>query len=83
MKEVNRMKEELKQVEKYRKTFREDHYRFLVARIAIHCYKDKVKNKTKLYKKVNDILLQQQLKPVSFGFIKTNLQQNKAYIINV
>lgn len=67
------MTTDLKAIEKFRYTFRENDYRFLVARIAIFHLKDSVKNKTDLYKKVNDVLLTQKLKPVSFGFIKINL----------
>jgi hypothetical protein len=73
MKEGNRMNLEFKTVEKFRQNFRENDYRFLIARIAIFHLKHHVKNKTELYVKVNDVLLSQQLKPVSFGFIKTNV----------
>jgi len=64
------MTADLKVIEKFRAALRENDYRFLIAHIAIFNFKDGVKNKTDLYKKVNDALLSQQLKPVSYSFIK-------------
>ncbi|MEH6983959.1 hypothetical protein [Priestia megaterium] len=64
------MTADLKVIEKFRAALRENDYRFLIAHIAIFNFKDGVKNKTDLYKKVNDVLLSQQLKPVSYSFIK-------------
>ncbi|USL25096.1 hypothetical protein [Priestia megaterium] len=64
------MTADLKVIEKFRAALRENDYRFLIARIAIFNLKDGVKNKMELYKKVNNVLLSQQLKTVSYSFIK-------------
>lgn len=65
--------EALQSVERIKTMIRENEYRLLLAKVAVYHLKDYVKNKTELYKKVNAILLAQQLKPVSFNFIVTNV----------
>ncbi|MFD4819535.1 hypothetical protein [Peribacillus butanolivorans] len=64
---------ELLGVEKFRAVLRDEDYRFFVAKVAVFLLKDKVRNKTELYKSVNKILLSQQLNPISFNFIRTNI----------
>lgn len=63
---------DLRNVEKLRLFLREDDYRFLVARIAIHHLKDKSANRAALLKEVNNILSIQSLLPISYGFLRVD-----------
>ena len=59
---------DLRTVEKLRLFLREDDYRFLVVRIAIHHLKDKSVNRAALLKEVNNILRIQSLTPNKLWF---------------
>jgi hypothetical protein len=64
---------EIESVECCRSILREEEYRLLIARVAVHYLKDKVRSKTELYGEVNRLLISRQLEPVSFGFIRNNV----------
>ncbi|PFK01325.1 hypothetical protein CN957_05405 [Bacillus cereus] len=53
-------------------TLKEEQYKFLIAKIALHHLKGTVKNRIELQKKVNSVLKKQNLGLVSYGFIRVN-----------
>ncbi|AJH21929.1 MULTISPECIES: hypothetical protein [Bacillus cereus group] len=53
-------------------SLKEEQYKFLIAKIALHHLKGTVKNRIELQKKVNCVLKKQNLGSVSYGFIRAN-----------
>ncbi|QDP39441.1 hypothetical protein [Radiobacillus deserti] len=66
------MKAELKALENLKHAVKEEDYKFLVAKVVVHHYKDKVNNRIDLYHKVNRVLKEHQLGSVSYGFIRNH-----------
>ncbi|PEV29225.1 hypothetical protein [Bacillus thuringiensis] len=57
---------------KLKNSLKEEQYKFLIAKIALHHLKGTVKNRIELQKKVNCVLKEQNLESVSYGFIRAN-----------
>lgn len=64
---------ELLGVNRFKEILHEEDYRFFVAKVAVFLLKDNIRSKTELHKAVNKVLLAQQLSPISFNFIRTNI----------
>ncbi|WP_448160696.1 hypothetical protein [Bacillus cereus] len=64
-------------------TLKEEEYKFLIAKIALHHLKGTVKNRIELQKKVNDVLEKQDLGSVSYGFIRRNEKKKQWYNLKI